>query len=234
MIEILVVDDERKITEVIESYLNSKGYKVHVATSGKSAFEFLEIYKIDLLILDLMLPDMSGEEICGMIRASNIERIKLLPIIMLSAKAQEADIIEGLKTGADDYMVKPFSLKELHVRIETIMRRLNISRLHVKPSFWTDNHLSVDITHQKVSIENQMISLTNSELKILMTLMDQPSRVYTREQLINSVFGEDFNSYDRAIDTHIKNLRHKIEKNPKEPNYIKTVYGIGYKFGGEK
>lgn len=234
MTEILIVDDENKILEVVESFLVSKGFKVHLALNGAEALEIVNSNQIQLIVLDLMLPDISGEEVCRRIRASNNERIRLTPVIMLSAKSQESDIIDGLRTGADDYMVKPFSLKELQVRIETVLRRFDLSRLHIKPTIWQDDYLTVDVTHHTVRIENETVNLTNSEMKILMTMLDQPNRVFTREQLINAVFGDDFDSYDRVIDTHIKNLRQKIEKNPKEPFYIKTIYGLGYRFGGVK
>lgn len=234
MAEILIVDDENKILDVVESYLVSKGYQVKVATNGSDALNIINTGEIDLVVLDLMLPDISGEEVCQRIRDSQNERVRLTPIIMLSAKSHEMAIIEGLRTGADDYMVKPFSLKELQVRIETVLRRFDLSRLLLKPTVWQDDYLMVDLTNKTVRINRELINLTVSELHILMTMIDQPNRVFTREQLIDAAFGDDFDSYDRVIDTHIKNLRQKIEKNPKEPFYIKTIYGLGYRFGGEK
>lgn len=234
MAEILIVDDENKILDVVESYLVSKGYQVKIATNGSDALSIINNGEVDLVVLDLMLPDISGEEVCQRVRNSKIERVRLTPIIMLSAKSHEMAIIDGLKTGADDYMVKPFSLKELQVRIETVLRRFDLSRLLLKPTVWQDDYLMVDLTNKTVRINHELINLTVSELRILMTMLDQPNRVFTREQLIDAVFGDDFDSYDRVIDTHIKNLRQKIEKNPKEPFYIKTIYGLGYRFGGEK
>ena len=234
MAEILIVDDENKILDVVESYLVSKGFQVKVASNGSDALNIINTREIDLVVLDLMLPDISGEEVCQSIRDSKNERVRLTPIIMLSAKSHEMAIIEGLRTGADDYMVKPFSLKELQVRIETVLRRFDLSRLLLKPTVWQDDYLMVDLTNKTVRINHELINLTVSELRILMTMLAQPNRVFTREQLIDAVFGDDFDSYDRVIDTHIKNLRQKIEKNPKEPFYIKTIYGLGYRFGGEK
>lgn len=226
---ILVVDDEPKILEVITSYLKSKGYNVFSAENGQTALEIFKKHTISLLVLDLMLPDVSGEEVCARIRKTS-----RVPIIMLTAKTQEDDLLKGLGLGADDYILKPFSLKELHARIETVLRRTSgdLVPLAVKSS-WRNGDLVVDFEKNTVIRQNKTINLTHSERMILSALIKYPGRMFTREELIEIAFGDDFDGYDRVIDTHIKNLRQKIEDNAKSPVYILTVHGLGYKFGGE-
>lgn len=226
---ILVVDDEPKILEVITSFLESKGYTVHTAENGRKALEVFEKNNISLLVLDLMLPDVSGEEVCARIRKTS-----RVPIIMLTAKTQEPDLLNGLQLGADDYVTKPFSLKELHARIETVLRRASgdLIPLTVKNS-WRNGDLIVDFEKNSVTKKGHDINLTQSERKILSALIKYPGKAFTREELIDIVFGNDFDGYDRVIDTHIKNLRRKIEDNPQLPVYILTIHGLGYKFGGE-
>ncbi|MPM65140.1 Sensory transduction protein regX3 [bioreactor metagenome] len=226
---ILVVDDEPKILDVITSFLASKGYTVHTAENGQKALEIFEKNNISLLVLDLMLPDVSGEEVCARIRKTS-----RVPIIMLTAKSQEPDLLNGLQIGADDYVTKPFSLKELHARIETVLRRASgdLVPLTVKSS-WRHGDLIIDFEKNLVTKKGNRINLTQSEHKILSALIKYPGKVFTREELIDLVFGNDFDGYDRVIDTHIKNLRRKIEDNPQLPVYILTIHGLGYKFGGE-
>jgi len=226
---ILVVDDEPKILEVITSFLESKGYTVQTAENGQKALEIFEKNNISLLVLDLMLPDVSGEEVCARIR-----KISRVPIIMLTAKTQEPDLLNGLQLGADDYVTKPFSLKELHARIETVLRRSSedLIPLTMKNS-WRNGDLIVDFEKNSVTKKGHDINLTQSERKILSALIKYPGKAFTREELIDIVFGNDFDGYDRVIDTHIKNLRRKIEDNPQSPVYILTIHGLGYKFGGE-
>lgn len=226
---ILVVDDESKILDVITSFLSSKGYVVHAADNGQKALDIFSKNNISLLVLDLMLPDISGEDICMQIRKTS-----RVPIIMLTAKTQESELLNGLGIGADDYITKPFSLKELHARIEAVLRR---SSHDLVPLFtkgiWRGGDLVVDFEKNTITKKGEIINLTQSERKILSTLIKYPGRVFTREELIDVAFDNDFDGYDRVIDTHIKNLRHKIEDNPKLPAYILTVHGLGYKFGGE-
>lgn len=226
---ILVVDDEPKILDVITSLLSSKGYVVHAADNGKKALEIFKNNNISLLLLDLMLPDISGEKICMQIRKTS-----RVPIIMLTAKTEENDLLNGLGIGADDYITKPFSLKELNARIEAVLRRSSddLVPLFTK-SIWRGGDLVVDFEKNIVAKKDEIVNLTQSERKILSALIKYPGRVFTREELIDIAFDNDFDGYDRVIDTHIKNLRHKIEDNPKSPVYILTVHGLGYKFGGE-
>jgi DNA-binding response OmpR family regulator len=228
IINVLVVDDEVKITEVISSFLQSRGFEVFEVDNGKEALEVFERENISLIILDLMLPDISGEDICKTIRKQS-----RVPIIMLTAKVKESDMIEGLQMGADDYIIKPFSLKELHARIEAVLRRSSndLIPLYRKNSF-NDGDLIVDFESNIIKKRQVIINLTQSEVKILSALIKYPNRVFTRGELIEIALGDDFMGFDRTIDSHIKNLRQKIEDNPKEPKYVITIHGKGYKFGG--
>lgn len=226
---VLVVDDEYKISEAVSAYLKSKGHTVFTAETGSEALSIFSERKINFVILDLMLPDVSGEEIC-----SKIRKISSVPIIMLTAKSQEEDVLKGLKLGADDYVVKPFSIKQLYARMEAVMRRTAES---IKPTAvvysWNNGELKADFEAMEIQKNGKKIYLTASEWKILSALVKHPQMVFTREKLIEIVFGDDFESFDRAIDTHVKNLRKKIETDTKNPQYILTVRGSGYKFGGE-
>ncbi len=227
---VLIIEDEMMIREAVSSYLQKQGCKTFSAENGKEALAIFEKEAITFVILDLMLPDMSGEEICTILRKKS-----RVPIIMLTAKTQEDDILNGLHIGADDYVTKPFSLKQLYARMEVIFRRTgtDLKPLAQKLS-WNGNDFSIDFEHSEVHKQGQLLSLTPSEWKILSALVKHPKKVYTREELINLVFGPDFDSYDRVIDTHIKNLRKKVESDPKNPVYVKTVHGLGYKFGGDE
>lgn len=228
--KVLVVDDEPMIREAVSSYLKKQGCRVFSADNGKEALEIFEREVVTFIILDLMLPDMSGEEICTIIRKKS-----RIPIIMLTAKTQEEDVLNGLRIGADDYMTKPFSLKELYARMTVILRRVSddLKPLAEKYS-WNDNDLNIDFEHSEVRKKGRLLALTPSEWKILSALIKHPKKIYTREELIGLVFEPDFDGYDRVIDTHIKNLRKKVEDNPKKPVYVKTVHGLGYKFGGDE
>lgn len=227
---VLVVDDEPMIREALSSYLNKQGCLVFSADNGKDALEVFDREAITFVILDLMLPDMSGEEVCTVIRKKS-----RVPIIMLTAKTQEEDVLNGLRIGADDYVTKPFSLKELYARMNVISRRASddLKPLAEKYS-WNENDLSIDFEHNEVRKRGEPLSLTPSEWKILTALLKHPQKVYTRGELIELAFDSDFDGYDRVIDTHIKNLRRKVEDDPKKPFYVKTVHGLGYKFGGDE
>lgn len=226
---ILAVDDEPKILEVIASFLQSKGYTIYTAENGKKALEIFEKHNISLVLLDLMLPDIPGEEVCARIRKKS-----RVPIIMLTAKSGEASHLNGLDIGADDYITKPFSLKVLTAHVEVILRRTadDLIPLTAKNS-WRDGDLVVDFEKNIVVKKNETINLTQSEHKILSALIKYPGKVFTRDELIALIFGHSFDSLDRAIDNHIKNLRQKIEDDTKNPVYVLTVRGLGYKFRGE-
>lgn len=226
--KVLVVDDESKILEVIKSFLESKDYVVFSAENGKQAFSIFEKENISFVILDLMLPDLSGEEICSRLRQRS-----RVPILMLTAKVGEEDILKGLEIGADDYLTKPFRLKELHARMEAILRRASgdLVPLYRKMSF-QEGDLEVDLENHAIRKSGQEVNLTPNEYKILAALIKYPNKVFTRDELINTAFGEDFDGYDRSVDSHIKNLRQKIETDSKNPVFVLTIHGIGYKFGG--
>jgi len=222
---ILVVDDEPKIVDVVKSYLERSAYRVCVAYSGKEAFAKYEEENPSLIILDWMLPDTTGVEICRTLRQnSNV------PIIMLTAKVEEENILRGLHVGADDYVTKPFSPRQLVARVEAILRRTEIDTPH-ELSF-NQGELIVDLDGRDVRKNNISVNLTPNEYKLLSALIRHPKKVFTREELICIVSGDDFDGFDRVIDTHIKNIRQKIEMETKNPRYILTVHGVGYKFGG--
>lgn len=225
--KVLVVDDEVKILEVIKSFLESKEFAVFTAENGEQAFSVLEKEDITFVILDLMLPDMSGEEICSRIRQRS-----RVPILMLTAKVSEKDLLNGLDIGADDYLTKPFRLKELHARMEAILRRTSDDKAPLyRRVFFNNGDLEIDLENHTVKKNGIEVNLTPNEYKILSALIKYPNRTFTREDLISTALGEDFEGYDRAVDSHIKNIRQKIETDSKNPVYILTVHGVGYKFG---
>lgn len=222
-IRILVVEDEEKIAEIVRAYLEKDGFRVTVAETGQKAISVLKD-GFDLIILDLMLPDISGEDICQTIRMDSD-----LPIIMLTAKSEEEDRIKGLSIGADDYVVKPFSPRELVARVKALLRRTKGSK---KTICFSKGNFIIDSSRFEVKKDGSLVVLTPTEFKLLHCLAERPGQIFTRLQLVNVILGYDFEGYDRTIDAHIKNIRHKIEDNPRNPSYIKTVYGVGYKFIG--
>ncbi|ADD02251.1 two component transcriptional regulator, winged helix family [Thermoanaerobacter italicus Ab9] len=224
--KILVVDDEIKILEVVKSYLEREGFSVITETNGNNVLDTFKKEKPNLVILDLMLPGISGEELCKRIRQfSNV------PILMLTAKVQESDKINGFSIGADDYLTKPFSPRELVMRVKAILRRTTDDVPLAEVISFNNDDLVVDFKAHTVKKKGVVVNLTPNEFKILKFLIHNPNRVFTREELIEKVMGFDYEGYDRTIDAHIKNLRQKIEDDTKNPMYIKTVYGVGYKFG---
>lgn len=227
--KILVVDDEVKIAEVVRSYLENSGYLVYEAYDGKGALGKFSEVNPSLVVLDLMLPDMTGEEICRELRKKS-----RVPIIMLTAKIEEEDILKGLKIGADDYITKPFSPRQLVARVEAVLRRSGDEAVPLSSLISFNNgDMIIDTSKYEVKRNGKVINLTPNEYKLLLTMVKHPDKTFTREELISIGLGEDFNGYDRTIDTHIKNMRQKIESDPKNPKYILTIHGIGYRFGGE-
>ncbi len=226
---ILIIDDEPKIVDVLKSFLQSKEFTVLSAEDGEKGLALFESNPVSLILLDLMLPGISGESLCRTIRKTS-----RIPIIMLTAKIQESDVINGFDYGADDYITKPFSLKELCARVEAVLRRSqnDIFPLYLKNDF-NEGDLTVDFENRIVKKRQSMVFLTPNEYKIFIALVKYPNKIFTREELIHIALGEEFEGYDRAIDSHIKNIRQKIETDPKNPDYITTVHGIGYKFGGK-
>lgn len=226
---ILVVDDEPMIQEAVSSFLAAKGFRVLTAGSGTEALSLFGRENVSFVILDLMLPDLSGEAVC-----SRLREISRVPILMLTAKSAEEDLLHGLQLGADDYLTKPFSLKELHARVEAVLRRsADDLRPLAENRSWNGGDLRIDYQRQEVWKAGLPVPLTPSEWKLLAALTKYPRRVFSREDLITAAFGMDFDGYDRVIDTHIKNLRKKLEDDPRAPIYLKTVRGTGYQFGGE-
>ncbi len=220
--KILVVDDEKKIVDIVRAYLEREGYQVMVAYEGKSALELARRQPPDLIILDLMLPEISGWDICRILRKESE-----VPIIMLTARDETTDKIVGLELGADDYVTKPFDPKELVSRVKAVLRRAEgkmvpKGRLNVAD-------LSIDVEKRLVRRSDEAIELTPIEFELLRVLAENPGRVYSRMQLLDRVQGDAYEGYDRTIDSHIKNLRKKVEPDPDNPRYIITVYGVGYK-----
>lgn len=226
--KILAIDDEEKILDVIKAYLEKEGYTVLTETNGANALNTFKSANPDLVVLDLMLPGMSGEEICSKIRA-----VSKVPILMLTAKVSEDDKVYGFTIGADDYLTKPFSPRELAMRVKAILRRTK-DDLPLNDIFtFNDGDLVIDTRSYEVKKKGRIVNLTPNEYKLLTVMAQNPNKVFTRSELIEKAFGYDFDGFDRTIDAHIKNLRQKIEDDPKNPTYIKTVYGAGYKFGEE-
>jgi DNA-binding response OmpR family regulator len=219
--KILVVEDERKISDIVRAYLERDGFAVTVADTGARAMTALKD-GFDLIVLDLMLPDMDGEELCRTLR-----RDSDVPIIMLTAKSGEEDRIKGLGLGADDYVVKPFSPRELVARVKALLRRTKGKKQRLS---FNASDLVIDTSTFEVLKANVPASLTPTEFKLLLCMSERPGQVFTRLQLVNVILGYDFEGYDRTIDAHVKNIRHKIGEDTRNPVYIKTVYGIGYKF----
>ena len=227
-IRILVVDDEQKILNVVEAYLIKEGFEVITCTDGEEALKVFKTNQIHLIILDLMLPKISGEEVCNKIRATSS-----VPIIMLTAKAEEDNKIDGLAIGADDYITKPFSNRELVSRVKAIIRRTYRENSPLAELLIINNgNLEINIEKMIIKKQGTLITLTSNEFKILIALLTNPGQIFSRDQLVNKAFGIDYDGFDRTIDTHIKNIRHKIEDDPKNPKYIISVYGMGYKFEG--
>jgi DNA-binding response OmpR family regulator len=227
---ILVVDDEQKILEVVKAYLEKEGYTVLIATDGEKALKIFQEERIHLIVLDLMLPKLSGERVCSKIRT-----ISDVPIIMLTAKIEEDEKIEGLAIGADDYLTKPFSPRELVGRVRALMRRAYREDAPLADYLiFNEGDLEVDIKKFQIKKNGKMVNLTPNEFKLFSVLLTHPGQVFTRGKLLEIAFGLNYDGFDRTIDTHIKNMRHKIEDCPKKPVYILTVYGVGYKFGGKK
>ena len=221
---ILVVDDEQKVLDVIQPYLEKEGFQVITAKTGKEALQKIDTDAPQLVVLDWMLPEMSGLEVCREVRKdSNI------PIIMLTAKTEEPDRIMGLESGADDYITKPFSLRELSARIRTVLRRTNPSSMKSEPI--RRGELVIDEEKFCVWKNNEVVTLTPAEFQILLTLAQRPGVVYSRLQLLQSISKDAYIGYERSVDSHISHLRKKIETDPSKPKYILTVHGIGYRFG---
>ena len=223
---VLIVEDEVKIARLVRDYLRQAGFDVLEATDGPSALAIARAEKPDMIVLDLGLPGMDGLDVTRQLRMTSS-----VPIIMLTARTEESDRIVGLELGADDYVDKPFSPKELVARIRAVLRRADATL--GGGEFVRVGDLTIDIPKRRVTTGDDEIELTSTEFDLLLTLARQPGRIYTRAQLLDAVHGVSFDSYERSVDAHIKNIRRKIEPDPKQPSLVLTVYGVGYKFSDE-
>ena len=221
---ILVVDDEPRIVQIVRDYLQHGGFAVLVASDGPSALRTARTGKPDLVVLDLGLPGLDGLDVTRALRREGD-----MPIIMLTARSEETDKLVGLELGADDYLTKPFSPKELVARIRSVLRRVEGM---ARPSdvIRVGRHVELDVSRMEARFGERRVDLTKTEFELLATMARQPGRVFTRGQLLEAVRGVAFDSYERAIDAHIKNLRRKIETDPRLPRYLQTVFGVGYRF----
>jgi len=226
---VLVVDDDVKTVELVKMYLNRDGYRVVTANDGNEALRLARETHPDLIVLDLMLPGCSGTEVCRTIRNESE-----VPIIMLTARTTEDDKLQGLDLGADDYVTKPFSPRELAARVRAVLRRLPDESMQRGPAEIRNGDLVLDVHKRQVFRGGTPINLTSTEFNILAVMVREPQRIFSRADLINRTLGYDFEGFDRTIDVHILNLRRKLEPDTDKTVYIKTVYGAGYKFVGNE
>ena len=227
MKHVLVVDDEPKIVQLARDYLEHAGFSVTSASDGKEALTHFRTKSPDLIVLDLGLPTLDGLDVARAIRkTSNV------PIVMLTGRGDESDRIAGLELGADDYITKPFSPKELVARVRAVLRRAEVASLPAETLRVGD--VSIDVPRMSVRAGDRAVDLTPTEFQLLLALARSPGRVFTRAQLLDAVHGVAFESYERAIDAHVKNIRRKLEPDPREPRYLLTVHGVGYRFVDER
>jgi len=220
---VMVVDDEPKIVQLARDYLEHAGFTVVVAHDGKAALATARAEKPDLVVLDLGLPELDGLDVARRLRGeSNV------PIVMLTGRSEESDKLVGLELGADDYVTKPFSPKELVARVRAVLRRTERPRSEAEIVRVGD--VTLDVPRMRTTIADRAVDLTPTEFQLVATMAREPGRVFTRAQLLDAVHGVAFESYERAIDAHVKNIRHKLEPDPASPRYLLTVYGVGYRF----
>lgn len=229
MTTILVVDDEEPIQELLRFNLEKEGYLVFVAKDGQEALKHVENEQPDLLVLDLMLPGMDGLEVCRKLRSN--PKSQQIPIIMLTAKGEEIDTVLGLELGADDYMTKPFSPRELLARIKARLRRPN-SQEEADVQIIIRGDLRVDVTGFRVYVRGEETELTPKEFELLRVLVAHPGKVYSRDELLERIWGYEYDGDTRTVDVHVRHLRLKVERDPSNPEYIETLRGIGYRFKG--
>ena len=224
--KILVVDDDRKIVDLVQLYLERDGYRVIAAYGGLEALTLARRKRPDLILLDLMLPEMDGLDVCRILQAESD-----VPVIMLTARTMDEDKLVGLELGADDYITKPFNPREVVVRVRTVLRRAG-KEADYGPREIRSADLVIDRRCHEVRMRGKVVNLTPTEFRLLEVLAGDPGRAFTRLELLDRVFGYDFEGFERTVDVHVKNLRKKIEPDPKQPTYVQTVYGVGYKFDG--
>ncbi|MBI5033713.1 MAG: response regulator transcription factor [Chloroflexi bacterium] len=226
---ILVVDDDKEIVRLVQSYLERSGMTVLPAYDGEQALCLLRHERPDLVLLDLMLPKLDGWEITRWMRADSL--LSEIPILMLTARGQDSDKILGLELGADDYLTKPFNPGELMARVRAILRRMN--RSGSSPRVLVQSDICLDLESRSATVRGQPVVLTRTEFALLRILMASPNRAFTRAELIEQAFGYAYEGMERSLDTHIKNLRKKVEPDPSEPRHIQTVFGVGYRWQSE-
>ncbi|MDR2479701.1 MAG: response regulator transcription factor [Treponema sp.] len=231
---VLVIDDEPKILELVKSYLKMNGFSVLCAKNGKEGMRFFEesessSSRVSLILLDLMLPDISGETFCRQLR-----QVSDVPVIMITAKVDEESIVRGLNIGADDYVCKPFSPRQLMARVKAALRRSGEGGEFRGGQFLSYGDLMVDTEKRIVSRNGEALALTRDEYHILSLLMSKQTKIFTRDEILEAIKGDDYDGFDRSVDSHIKRLRAKIGDDPKTPKYIVTVYGMGYRLGSGK
>lgn len=226
--KILIVEDEESIAEVVSAYAKREGYETVCAKDGMTALEIFFHDDIDLVILDLMLPKLNGEEVCRRIREKSS-----VPVIMLTAKSSESDVVEGLDSGANDYVSKPFSPRVLMARIRAQLRPRE-TRDNIASGLCADGRIEIDPERVEIRKDGVPVPVTKSEFLIFSTLVSRPIRTWSREEIIRTALGDDYDGFDRTIDTYIKNLRKKLAEPGHENGWIKTIYGFGYRFDDEK
>lgn len=223
---ILIVEDDPHTVDLVKMYLSNDGYYVITAMDGNEGLRLAIDTAPDLILLDLMLPGMNGQDICERVRQTSD-----VPIIMLTAMVEEEDRLVGLDLGADDYITKPFSPREVVARVRAVLRRTARDAADADPENIEHDHITLRIGEKALSVNGENIHITPTEFRLLSLFMRSIGRVYSRDVIIEQVFGYDFDGFDRTVDAHISNLRGKVEPDPSKPRYIKTVYGMGYKFG---
>jgi DNA-binding response OmpR family regulator len=232
--KILIVEDDRDITDLIEIHLNDYGFKIKKAYTGDDGVKRALSESFDLIILDLMLPGLDGVEVCRQIR----EHDKVVPILMLTARSEEMDKILGLEIGANDYITKPFQIRELIARIKANLRSVDAIKEQVsatdEPERIDIHDLNINLKKRQVLLSGKTVDLTAKEYDLLSYFASHPGRAFSREQLLNTVWGYQFSGYEHTVNSHINRLRSKIEENPAQPKYIKTVWGVGYRFSEEE
>jgi DNA-binding response OmpR family regulator len=231
MQKILIIDDDARLVKNVETYLKDFGFRIDAALNGADGLRKVKSFQPDLVVLDLMMPGLDGLEVCREIRKDNT-----VPIIMLTARGEESDVVAGLEVGADDYLTKPFSLRELAARIKAALRRTTAVQADQVPADkpFTVGDLTINPATREVSKKKKHITLTNTEFKLLMLFVSNPGIVFSRDRLLDEVRDRELEPFDRSIDAHISNLRTKLEESPKKPHYIITVWGAGYKFQSTK
>ena len=223
---ILIIEDDPDTVRLVSLYLSRDGHKVLSAGDGLEGLRLARESDPDLVVLDLMLPRLDGVEVCRALRQDSA-----VPIVMVTARVEEEDRLAGLDLGADDYVSKPFSPRELAARVRAVLRRTARDELEKGPSELEYGGVKVSLRRRAVYLDGSEVVLTSTEFRLLVTLLREPGRTFTREQIIDLVFGYDFDGFDRTVDAHVTNLRRKLEADPKRPRYIQTVYGVGYRLG---